>query len=102
MDSQSAAIMDIASSLQCVWLFVHLLAVCTAFMLRIYSGTRAQPLLQALYLCGLAAVAAAALAGRHFCWQVGTLSSGVLALMIVAAVMELGSRHDAARAAGAA
>jgi hypothetical protein len=86
--------MDYAISLQCVWFAVHLLGLSTAFLLRIYSGSRVELLLQALYLCELGAVAAAALAGRHFCWELSTLSSGALAVMIVAAVLEVGPRRE--------
>lgn len=87
--------MDYASTLQCVWFAIHLLGVSTAFSLRVCSGSRLETTLQTVYLFALPAVAVATLAGRHFCWRLGAWSAAALAVMIVAAVADGGTRRDA-------
>lgn len=85
--------MDYANSLQCGWFAIHLLGLLAAVSMRVYAGSRAEPSLQGVYLCCLAAVAVAALAGRQFCWPLLSFSAGTLAIMIVCAVAELGVRR---------
>ncbi len=80
--------MNSACSLQCLWAAVHLAGLIATFLVRAYSGTRAEAPLQALYLLGLAGVAVATLAGEQFAWNLWLLSGATLGVMIVAAVFD--------------
>jgi hypothetical protein len=88
----SARHMDSACCLQCLWAAVHLAGLIATFLVRAYSGTRAEPLLQAIYLLGLAGVAVATLAGEQFAWNLWLLSGATLGVMIVAVVADF-SEH---------
>ena len=80
--------MEYASSLQCGWVAIHLLGLTAAFLVRVYAGTAAEAPLQGLFLCGLAGVAVATLAGEHFAWSLWTLSATTMSTMIVIAVAD--------------
>ena len=80
--------MDYVSSLQCGWVAIHLLGITAACLVRIYAGTAAEAGLQCLFLCGLAGVAVATLAGEQFSWPLWTLSAATLSVMIVVAIAD--------------
>jgi hypothetical protein len=83
-------IMDYVCSLQCGWAAIHLLGLIAAFLVRAYAGSAAETLLQHLFLCGLAGVAVATLAGEQFNWPLWTLSGVTMAIMIVVVVADSG------------
>jgi hypothetical protein len=78
--------MDIASSLECAWIAVHLFGLTAACLVRIYAGARAEGLWQGTFLVGLAAVAVVTLAGVQCSWPLWTLSAVTMAVMIVVAI----------------
>jgi hypothetical protein len=80
--------MDYVISLQCGWIAIHLVGLAVACLVRIYAGTAAESPLQCLFLCGLAGVAVATLAGEQFSWHLWTLSATTLSLMIVVAIAD--------------
>jgi hypothetical protein len=82
--------MDTTSSLQCGWAALHLVGLVAAFLVRAYADTRAESPLQAVFLCGLAGVAVATIAGQQFSWPLWTLSGVTMAIMIVVVVADFG------------
>ena len=80
--------MDYVSSLQCGWVAIHLIGLTAAFLVRVYAGTAAEGGLQCLFLCGLAGVAVATLAGEQFAWSLWTLSATTLSVMVVVAIAD--------------
>jgi hypothetical protein len=79
---------DFTCSMQCGWVAIHLVGLAAAFLVRVYAGTMAETPLQGLFLCGLAGVAVATLAGEHFAWPLWTLSAATLSTMIVVAIAD--------------
>jgi hypothetical protein len=86
--------MDTLVSLQAAWVAVHVMGLAAACLLRVYADTAAESLLQALFLCGLACVAVAALAGQQYSWSVWTASGLTMGAMVIIAVAE-GKRRGA-------
>jgi len=82
--------MDFTCSLQCGWAAIHLIGIITAFLVRAYAGSVAESLLQGLFLCGLAGVAVATVAGEQYSWPLWTLSGVTMAVMIVVVVADFG------------
>ena len=90
--------MDYASSLQCGWVAIHLVGLAAAFLVRVYAGTAAETLLQGLFLCGLAGVGVATLAGEQFAWSLWTLSATTMSTMIVVAIADFEAKPGEAAA----
>jgi hypothetical protein len=87
--------MDYTSSLQCGWAAIHLVGLLAAFLVRAYADSRAESPLQALFLCGLAGVAVATIAGEQFSWPLWTFSGATMAVMIVVVVGDFsGPAHE--------
>ena len=82
--------MDPVTSLQCAWAAVHFLGLASALAVRIFHGGAVETPLKGLYLCSLAGVGAAALAGRQFGWPLWTISATTLGVMILVAVADGG------------
>jgi len=80
--------MDYVCSLQCGWVAIHLIGLSAAFLVRIYADTAAEGCLQGVFLCGLAGVAVATLAGEQFAWSLWTLSAATLSTMIIVAIAD--------------
>jgi hypothetical protein len=83
--------MDYVFSLQCGWAAIHLIGLAAALLVRIYANTAAEGALQCLFLCGLASVAVATLAGEQFAWSLWTLSAATLSTMIIVAIADCSS-----------
>ena len=95
MDSRQRAPMDLAASLQYAWIAIHCFGLAAAVLVRIYDGARAEGLLQAAFLLGLAGVAVATLAGEQFSWPLWPFSAATLAAMIVVAIADFRSpQHE--------
>jgi hypothetical protein len=84
--------MDFTCSLQCGWAAVHLIGLIAAFLVRAYAGSVAEWPLQGVFLCGLAGVGVATIAGEQFSWPLWTLSGATMAVMIVVVVADFGGK----------
>jgi hypothetical protein len=90
--------MDYFTSLQCGWVAIHLIGLVAACLVRIYASTAAEWALQFLFLCGLAGVAVATIAGEQFSWPCWTLSATTMSVMIVVAIADFSNTPGEAAA----
>jgi hypothetical protein len=72
-----------------LWIFVHLLGLAAAWLVRLQAGKRFETLVQGGFLAALLLVSLATVVGYLCCQEIWPLSAGTLALMVVLAITEL-------------
>ncbi len=88
MDSRRLSVMDLACSFQCGLAALHLLGPIIACLLCACAESTLEAPLQGLFLCNLAGLAVATVAGAQFSWPLWTLSAATMAVMVVVAVAD--------------
>lgn len=79
-----------------LWVALHLMGLLATWMLRINCGNRYEAVSQGSFLIFLSGVALATVVGQFCCLEFWPLSAVTLALMIVMAVMDLGTSRSIA------
>jgi len=74
-----------------LWIAIHLLGLLAAWMVRMHDGRRYELFVQGSFFTLLLAVAVTTVVGHVYCLEMWPLSAVTLALMIVLAIVELGT-----------
>lgn len=74
-----------------LWITIHFVGLIAAWMVRMPAGRRYEVLVQGSFFTALLAVAMTTVVGHWCCLEMWPLSAVTLALMIVLAIVELGS-----------
>ena len=74
-----------------LWISIHFAGLITAWMVRMRAGRRYEVLVQSSFFTALLAVAMTTVVGHWCCLEMWPFSALTLSMMIVLAIVELGS-----------
>jgi ABC-type Fe3+-siderophore transport system permease subunit len=77
-----------------LWISIHFIGLIAAWMVRMSTGRRYELLVQGSFFTSLLAVAMTTVVGHWCCLEMWPFSAVTLALMIVLAIVELGSSES--------
>ncbi len=84
------------TSIGLLWIAIHLLGIFAAWLVRLPASRRYGILVQSGFFALLLAVSATTLIGHVYCLEMWPLSAVTLTLMIVLAIVDLGSEDSSA------
>ena len=87
--------MNFLTGLYATWVFVHILGLAAAWLVRMRSGRRGEGIIQLGFLACLPIIAMATVVGQQMCLTLWPLSAATLAVMIVMAIADFGPRSSA-------
>ena len=76
-----------------IWISIHFIGLIAAWMVRMSAGRRYEVLVQGSFFTALLAVAMMTVVGHWCCLEMWPFSAVTLSLMIVLAIVELGSHE---------
>ncbi len=79
------------TSIGLLWIAIHLLGLVAAWLVRMHEGRRYEALAQGGFFTSLLAVAVTIVVGQLCCLEMWPWSAVTLAIMIVLAIVDLGS-----------